>query len=396
VSNRRSTSTGTASPGFATIPVVGVGEITEGDDLAAVVLDALLAQGDRPADGDILVIASKVLSKAEGRQLEAIDREAAIDAETVRVVAERITARGSTEVTTRVVQSRSGPVLAAAGVDASNVAPGRVLLLPADPDASARALRHRLHELTGARIGVVVSDTAGRAWRDGQVDLAIGAAGVQVTDDLRGATDRYGNPLEVTVRAVVDELASAADLVKGKLGAVPAALVRGLPGLVTPDDGPGAAALLRGPASDWFRLGHVEAVRSALGVPPGTKGIPAAPMTAGSVTDRLRRALDVALAGPDLVPRTDGTGRMIGMGGTGEMEAWPVVNITADQPDGAVTARVEAAAPPADPADPADAMALAGFVQRAVTAAWAEDLRLHTTLLPDGSVLLRASVPPPA
>ncbi|HEX2806679.1 MAG TPA: coenzyme F420-0:L-glutamate ligase, partial [Kineosporiaceae bacterium] len=297
------------TPSFAAIAVTGIGEITEGDDLAGLVLAALAALGHSPVDGDILVIASKVVSKAEGRRLEAFDREAAIDSETVRVVAERITARGGAQVTSRVVQSRSGPVLAAAGVDASNVAPGQVLLLPADPDASARALRQRLGELTGARIGVVVSDTAGRAWRDGQVDLAVGAAGVQVTDDLRGATDRYGNPLEVTVRAVLDELASAADLVKGKLGSVPAALVRGLPGLVTPDDGPGAAALLRGPESDWFRLGHVEAVRSALGVPPGSKGIPAAPIAPGTLVDRLRRALDVALAGPDL-PRADGTAGM--------------------------------------------------------------------------------------
>jgi coenzyme F420-0:L-glutamate ligase/coenzyme F420-1:gamma-L-glutamate ligase len=371
------------SRSFATIAVSGVGEITEGDDLAAAIVAALAAQGEPPVDGDILVIASKVVSKAEGRRLEAFDREAAIDAETVRVVAERIAPRGGGQVTTRVVQSRSGPVLAAAGVDGSNVAPGQVLLLPADPDASARQVRHRLQDLTGARIGVVVSDTAGRAWRDGQVDLAVGAAGVQVTDDLRGATDRYGNPLEVTVRAVLDELASAADLVKGKLGALPAALVRGLPELVTPDDGPGAAALLRGPASDWFRLGHVEAVRSALGVPPGTKGVPAAPMAPGTLVERLRRALDVALAGPDLVPRA----------GTVRMRPWPVVSVTVGEPDGVVTALVQAG-DPAELSDLADIVALGGFVQRAVTAAWAEDLDLRATLRPDGTLHLAASPNP--
>jgi coenzyme F420-0:L-glutamate ligase/coenzyme F420-1:gamma-L-glutamate ligase len=192
------------------------------------------------------------------------DREAAVTSQTVRVVAERVTPRGLT----RVVESRSGPVLAAAGVDASNVAPGTVLLLPADPDASARALRARLAELTGARVGVVVSDTAGRAWRDGQVDIAIGAAGVAVAEDLRGAHDEHGRLLEVTVRALADEVASLGDLVKGKLAGVPVAVVRGLEALVDDDDGPGASALLRSGGEDWFRYGHVEAVRSALGVPP--------------------------------------------------------------------------------------------------------------------------------
>ena len=113
----------------------------------------------------------------------------------------------------------------------------------------------------------------GRPWRDGQVDAALGVAGLAVTDDLRGLVDGYGNPLEVTVRAVADEVAALADLVKGKLDGHPAALVRGLAHLVTDDDGPGATALLRGPDADWFRWGHVEAVRASVGVPPGTDGV---------------------------------------------------------------------------------------------------------------------------
>ena len=272
-------------------PVGGIGEVRAGDDLAA-----LLAAAVRLEDGDVLAVSSKVVSKAMGLAVPGDTRDEAVLGQTVRVVAERLTPRG----VTRIVESRSGPVLAAAGVDTSNVAPGTVLVLPPDPDAAARDLRAALAALTGRRLGVVVTDTMGRPWRDGQVDAALGVAGLLVTDDLRGGVDGYGNPLEVTVRALADEVAALADLVKGKLDGQPAALVRGLAHLVTDDDGPGAAALLRASGADWFRWGHVEAVRASVGVPPGTAGAPLVPVVPGSAAERLRRAVAVALASPHL------------------------------------------------------------------------------------------------
>ena len=165
------------------------------------------------ADGDILVVTSKIVSKAEGRMIAADDREDAITAETVRIVATRPTPNGGT---TRIVQNRLGIVSAAAGVDASNTPHGTVLLLPVDPDASARALAAGCGTLLGVEVGVIVSDTLGRAWREGQTDSAIGAGGVHVFEDLRGATDAEGRPLVVTMPCVADEIAAAADLVKGK------------------------------------------------------------------------------------------------------------------------------------------------------------------------------------
>ncbi|GAA0337830.1 coenzyme F420-0:L-glutamate ligase [Actinoallomurus spadix] len=221
--------------------VGGLPEVRQGDDVAELIAGADLR------DGDVVVITSKIISKAEGRILVAEDREKAIDAETARVVARR----GAT----RIVQTRQGLVLAAAGVDASNTEPGTVLLLPEDPDASARRVRARLRELTGVRVGVIVSDTLGRPWRLGLTDAAIGAAGVAPVDDLRGRVDAYGNRLDATVVSVADEIASAAELVKGKLAGVPVAVVRGLTGLVTDEDGPGARALVRSADEDMFRYG---------------------------------------------------------------------------------------------------------------------------------------------
>jgi coenzyme F420-0:L-glutamate ligase / coenzyme F420-1:gamma-L-glutamate ligase len=272
----------------------GIGEVHPGDDLAGHVLDGLVATEVALADGDVVAVSSKIVSKALGLGVRAPARDATVDAETVRVVAERASPRG----TTRIVRSRSGPVLAAAGVDASNVEVGTVLVLPPDPDGAARDLRRALSAVTGRRIGVVVTDTMGRPWRDGQVDAALGVAGLVVVDDLRGRSDRYGNPLEVTVRAVVDEIAALADLVKGKLADRPAALVRGLDAFVTPEDGPGAAALLREDDADWFRSGHLESVRAAVGVPPGAAGVAPAPMVPGDALQRLTRAVEVALASP--------------------------------------------------------------------------------------------------
>lgn len=228
----------------------GIPEVEPGADLVALIAQAA---SDTLRDGDILVITSKVVSKAEGRYLEASDREAAIARETVRVVAAD-EARGI-----RIVESRLGIIAAAAGVDASNTPDGLVLLLPIDPDASARALATGLRQALGAEVGVIVSDTMGRAWREGQTDQAIGAAGVVVLEDLRGQTDASGKPLAVTVPAVGDELASAADLVKRKAAGLPVAVVRGRGDLVGPLDLPGAASILRPAARDLFHTGAREA-----------------------------------------------------------------------------------------------------------------------------------------
>ncbi|BDV32070.1 coenzyme F420-0:L-glutamate ligase [Microbacterium terricola] len=231
----------------------GIGEVQEGDDLVALI--AAAADGALQ-DGDILVVTSKIVSKAEGRFVRADDREDAITAETVRVVASRTSPTGHI---TRIVENRLGIVAAAAGVDASNTPHGTVLLLPVDPDASARALAAGLRERTGARVGVIVSDTHGRAWREGQTDAAIGAAGVHVFEDLRGGTDAEGRPLIVTMPCVADELAAASDLVKGKAAGLPVAVVRGRADLVGDLDLPGARSIVRPPERDFFRLGADEA-----------------------------------------------------------------------------------------------------------------------------------------
>lgn len=230
----------------------GIGEVQPDDDLVAIIADA--AGGDL-RDGDILVVTSKIVSKAEGRFVRADDREDAITAETVRVVAERTWPNGSR---TRIVESRLGIIAAAAGVDASNTPEGTVLLLPVDPDASARALAIGLRQRTGAEVGVIVSDTLGRAWRDGQTDCAIGAGGVHVFEDLRGEVDAQGRPLVVTQPCVADELAAAADLVKRKTTGRPVAVVRGRADLVGPMDLPGARAIVRPAKRDMFHTGAEE------------------------------------------------------------------------------------------------------------------------------------------
>jgi coenzyme F420-0:L-glutamate ligase/coenzyme F420-1:gamma-L-glutamate ligase len=245
---------------FAVLPVAGLPEIKAGDDLAVMIADAARA-GPGLLDGDILVITSKIVSKAEDRVVAA-DRESAIDAETVRVVARR----GPTTIS----QTRHGLVLAAAGVDASNTAPGTVVLLPVDPDNSARRLRKAIGDRSGARVAVLITDTMGRPWRAGQTDTAIGAAGIAPLRDLRGQTDTFGNLLEVTVAAVADEIAAAADLVKHKTAGIPVAIVRGLGDLVTDDAGPGASAVIRPADEDMFRLGAADVLtarRTAISPP---------------------------------------------------------------------------------------------------------------------------------
>jgi coenzyme F420-0:L-glutamate ligase / coenzyme F420-1:gamma-L-glutamate ligase len=230
----------------------GLPEITVHSDLARIV-----AAVTELADGDVVVVTSKVVSKAEGR-VRLGDRAGALAEETVRVVA----SRGPTLI----VRNRLGLTMAAAGVDASNVGLGHVALLPLDPDASARALRDALLELTGANVGVVVTDTAGRAWREGQTDIAIGAAGLLVAEDFSGREDPYGNPLAVTLPAVADEIAGAAELAQGKLAGRPLAVVRGRADLVLEPGrhGTGAARLVRPEGGDLFGYGALEAVVRAL------------------------------------------------------------------------------------------------------------------------------------
>lgn len=231
--------------------LTGMPEVRPGDDLAALIADAVKASGVPLAEGDVLVVTSKIVSKAEGRARR-MDREEAIDSETVRVVARA--------GRTRIVQTRQGLVMAAAGVDASNVEPGTVLLLPEDSDASARALRAGLRERLGVNVGVIVSDTFGRPWRVGQTDVAIGVAGLAPVQDLRGTTDTHGNLMEATVNAVADEIAAAGELVKGKTSGIPVAVVGGLAEMVTEEDGPGSAALIRPADADLFRYGSREVV----------------------------------------------------------------------------------------------------------------------------------------
>ncbi|RBY96446.1 coenzyme F420-0:L-glutamate ligase [Blastococcus sp. TF02-8] len=242
--------------GVSVHPVAGLPEFAPGDDLAA----AIVSAAPWLADGDVVVVTSKVVSKVEGNLVRVepgADREAArqraVDDETVRVVARR--------GPLRIVQTRHGWVVAAAGIDASNVAADALVLLPEDSDASARRLRGRLRELAGVDVAVVVSDTFGRTWREGLTDVAIGSAGIEALDDHRGAVDAHGNRLETTRVAVVDEIASAADLVKGKLAGVPVAVVRGLPHQ-RPAEDDGTRPLVRLPADDLFPYGSRDVVPS--------------------------------------------------------------------------------------------------------------------------------------
>jgi coenzyme F420-0:L-glutamate ligase/coenzyme F420-1:gamma-L-glutamate ligase len=243
---------GTAAP-VEILPVTGLPEFRPGDDLAA----AICAAAPWLQDGDVVVVTSKVVSKCEGRIVAAPEdadqrdalRRTLIDQEAVRVLARK----GRTLITA----NRHGLVQAAAGVDGSNVAATELALLPEDPDASAAELRGELAQRCGADVAVILTDTMGRAWRNGQTDAAIGSAGLPVLHSYAGARDRHGNELLVTEVAVADEVAAAADLVKGKLTGVAVAVVRGL---TLTDDGSTAAHLLRGGEDDLFWLGTAEAI----------------------------------------------------------------------------------------------------------------------------------------
>ncbi|WP_139978188.1 coenzyme F420-0:L-glutamate ligase [Nocardioides litoris] len=264
----------------------GVPEVSTGADLVDLLLTALGPEELR--DGDVVVVTSKVVSKAEGRVVAGA-REEHLAAETARVVARR----GPTAI----VRTRHGLTLAAAGIDGSNVAAGSAVLLPLDPDASARALRAGLRERTGRTVGVVVTDTAGRAWREGQTDIAVGAAGLRVAEDFAGRHDAHGNELAVTAPAVADEIAGLAELAQGKLGGRPFAVVRGRGDLVLPpdDDGPGAVALVRSEGGDMFGWGAREAVLRAVAGDPADAAPFGAPVPADDLVAAARQALAVEL-----------------------------------------------------------------------------------------------------
>ena len=238
------------------VPLTGLPEVSPGDDLARLLLEAVRAAGLELADGDVLAVTSKVVAKAEGRLValpadpagrERALREA-VAAETVRVVARR----GRLVI----AETRQGLVGANALVDASNAGGDALVLLPRDPDASAARLRAAVEALDGHDVAVVVTDTLGRPWRLGQTDVAVGLAGMGALEDWRGRPDGDGRLLEATEVAVADEVAAAADLVKGKASRVPAALLRGVP---RPKGDGSARDLVRPPADDLFRTaGTVE------------------------------------------------------------------------------------------------------------------------------------------
>ena len=246
---------GTAST-VEILPVTGLPEFRPGDDLGA----GIAAAAPWLRDGDVLVVTSKVMSKCEGRLVDAPEdpeerdalRRKLVDAEAVRVLARKNR--------TLITENKLGVVQAASGVDGSNVGAGELALLPVDPDASAAALRAGLRARLGVTVGVVVTDTMGRAWRNGQTDAAVGAAGLAVLHSYAGAVDRHGNELLVTEVAIADEIAAAADLVKGKLTAIPVAVVRGLPAGVVSDTGDTARHLVRSGTDDLFWLGTAEAM----------------------------------------------------------------------------------------------------------------------------------------
>jgi coenzyme F420-0:L-glutamate ligase / coenzyme F420-1:gamma-L-glutamate ligase len=236
------------------LPVTGLPEIREGDDLAAMTAERVELE-----DGDVLVVAQKVVSKAEGRvvrleEIEPSERalELANDDDPRRT--EAILREAAEIVRIRppllIVQTRHGFTCASAGVDASNAPePGMLVLLPLDPDASAAQIRDRVRELTGKTVGVIVSDSFGRPWRMGTTDVAIGSAGIRVLDDLRGTKDRIGYELRSTQIAIADELAGAAQLVMGKADGIPVAVIRGLD---VAGDG-AAVELVMPPERDLFR-----------------------------------------------------------------------------------------------------------------------------------------------
>jgi coenzyme F420-0:L-glutamate ligase/coenzyme F420-1:gamma-L-glutamate ligase len=282
--------------GLTVWPLPGIPEVRPGDDLARLLLAAVGAAGLELADGDVLAVTSKVVAKAEGR-LVPLPRDPAarerVAAETVAAETARVVARRGRLV---IAETRTGLVGANALVDASNAGGDRLVLLPADPDASAARLRDALAAACGRDLAVVVTDTLGRPWRLGQTDVAVGLAGMGALDDWRGRADGDGRPLEVTEVAVADEVAAAADLVKGKASRVPAALLRG----VARPEGQGSARdLVRPPADDLFRTAGT--AEDLLGFLEG-----AAPPAAFRPDPVEQAAVDRAVAAAGAVPLPGG------------------------------------------------------------------------------------------
>jgi coenzyme F420-0:L-glutamate ligase/coenzyme F420-1:gamma-L-glutamate ligase len=251
--------------GAAALP--GIPEVRAGDDPAQLIADALARPGaPSVTPGAVLVVAHKLISKAEGRTrrlaeitpspraLELAERLGGKDPRHVQVVLDETRKVRRAERGVLITETHHGFVCANAGVDASNAAEDdSVIMLPLDPDSSARRLRAGLAQRTGAAPAVIVTDSFGRAWRHGQCDVAIGCAGLQPLDDWRGRTDRRGRDLKATVIAIADEIAAAADLVRTKDGGQPAVLVTGMARVTYAEDGPGIGPLLRGADTDLFR-----------------------------------------------------------------------------------------------------------------------------------------------
>jgi len=302
------------------LPVLGIPDVEVGDDL----VDAIATAAPWIADGDVLVVTSKIVSKAEGN-LAAVpaepgpDRDAAkaevLAAETARVVA----VRGGT----RIVATHHGFVMAAAGIDESNVDRDRLVLLPKDPDASARAIRAGLRERYGRDVVVLVSDTMGRPWRNGLTDVALGAAGIDPLRDYRGEQDAYGNELHLTQMSVIDELCGAAELVKGKYDQVPVAVVRGL-GITGTPDGPGATVLVRSAETDMFALGTAEARADGLRLAGALDGAAPPADTAVPVDVAIGRAIEAA--GDTVGWRRDGLTLVPEIGPAGALRAGMAVH----------------------------------------------------------------------
>lgn len=295
------------------IALPGVPEVTPGTDLATLVIDACQRAGLTLRDRDVVCVAQKAVSKAEGKLKElppgvdvATARREVARTEALRVVAET--------PDLFVVETRHGFVCANAGVDASNLPRGVVSLLPSDPDSSARRIAEGLRLRTGAVVGVVVSDTFGRPWRMGQTDVAIGVAGIAPLRDERGERDRFGRPLEVSVAAVADELAGAADIVRRKTDGVPFVLIRG--GEVLPDPHGSARPLVRPAGEDLFRWGVPQAVLQGLVAVdepsrfgPGTvaeESLRTAVSTVGQDSDRCRIVPVPAVARRAVLAALDG------------------------------------------------------------------------------------------
>ncbi|GAB3296860.1 coenzyme F420-0:L-glutamate ligase [Epidermidibacterium keratini] len=254
---------------FSVRAVTGIPDVRPGDDLVAM----LAAAAPWLLDGDIVAVTSKVVSKASGRLVAApVDederaaaRRAAMDSQTAAVVAERTGG-------VRIVRTVQGFTMAAAGIDNSNVRAGEMALLPEDCDAAAREIREGLRSRLGVEVAVIVTDTVGRPWRGGLVDIALGCSGIAPLRDLRGATDTHGHPLAVTALAQIDELAAASELVRGKLAGVAAAVIRGVP--FDPVEVP-AATLSRPLEEDMFFLGTRDVVPASADRPLSEPGDPA-------------------------------------------------------------------------------------------------------------------------